>query len=76
MIKLKKPIQFQIEICGPDRYESYCRELGIYGIGETQEDAEKDALDMFASLYHAYVDTDNKQSDDAVAFANRLKEYA
>jgi hypothetical protein len=76
MIKLKKPIQFQIERCGPSRYESYYCELGIYGIGETQKEAEKDALDMFASLYHAYVDTDRKQSDVAIAFANRLKEYA
>ena len=76
MIKLKKPIRFQLERCGPSRYESYYRELGIYGIGETPEAAEKDALDMFASLYHAYVDTNRKQSDAAIAFANRLKEYA
>lgn len=69
-----KPIDFEVE----EGDGFYCVEfnpLGIYGAGETLEEAKQDALDMLESLYRSFVETTKPQSEASLEFAERLKEY-
>ena len=74
MLKLLKPIDFELEEEDGFYYVNFTP-LGIYGAGETIEEAKQDALNMLEALYRSFVETDKPQSEDSIKFAERLKEY-
>lgn len=74
MLELLKPIDFEIDE-GDGFYYVEFAPLGIFGGGETVDEAKQDALDMLEAVYGSFVETTKPQCEASLEFAERLKEY-